>query len=606
MAVGVQPRFDFVPTHLVVKAMRDSGYKNAAYAIAELMDNSIQARATSVELLCSEIEVQLERRRRRRLEQIAVLDNGSGMDQTTLRTALQFGNGQYLDAREGMGKFGMGLTNSSVSKCTRVDVWTWQSGPQSALHTYLDVEEILSGKTEVPTPASRPIPDLWLAAGSSFGSSGTLVVWSRLDRIMWRTALSVIRNSEVLIGRMYRRFLNSGQVAIRMVAFLRDNPGASQEEDFAQANDPMYLMAPTSTPEPYDQQPMFQPYGGDSWEVPFEISVDGDVHEVMVRLSVAKEEAREARVGEADPGSRPYGKHAARNVGVSLVRAERELDLDTTLTIPYDPRERWWGVEVEFPPALDELFGVTNNKQSARNFTDAGKLDLDALLREKTITQLKEEMAEDGDPIAPLIDIVHRIQTNLSSIRRLLHVQTRGTRGRRRYDTGAEEQATTATRRRQSEGFTGRSDVEEQELAPDERQRAIEEELMEEGVPKREAHEKAYETVSTGLKYVFNVAELEGPAFFSVKPRAGTIFVVLNATHPAYKHLLEVLEEVDEQADKEELVERLTNANTGLKLVLSAWARYEDEQPSDRLRAQCQDIRTDWGRVARQFLSRED
>ena len=30
---------DIVPTHLVVKAMRDSGYKNAAYAIAELMDN---------------------------------------------------------------------------------------------------------------------------------------------------------------------------------------------------------------------------------------------------------------------------------------------------------------------------------------------------------------------------------------------------------------------------------------------------------------------------------------------------------------------------------------------------------------------------------------
>lgn len=42
---------DIVPAHLVVKAMRDSGYKNAAYAIAELMDNSIQAGATKVELL---------------------------------------------------------------------------------------------------------------------------------------------------------------------------------------------------------------------------------------------------------------------------------------------------------------------------------------------------------------------------------------------------------------------------------------------------------------------------------------------------------------------------------------------------------------------------
>jgi hypothetical protein len=32
--------------------MRDNGYKNAAYAIAELMDNAIQTRATHVELLC--------------------------------------------------------------------------------------------------------------------------------------------------------------------------------------------------------------------------------------------------------------------------------------------------------------------------------------------------------------------------------------------------------------------------------------------------------------------------------------------------------------------------------------------------------------------------
>src|SRR5262245_29147694 len=159
MAVEAQRRFDFVPTHLVVKAMRDSGYKNAAYAIAELMDNSIQAGATSVELLCSEDEVQLQTRRRRRLDQIAVLDNGSGMDGRTLRTALQFGNGSYLDAKQGMGKFGMGLPNSSVSQCTRVDVWTWQSGPDSAIHTYLDVKQILDGMTEVPDPEEKPIPE---------------------------------------------------------------------------------------------------------------------------------------------------------------------------------------------------------------------------------------------------------------------------------------------------------------------------------------------------------------------------------------------------------------------------------------------------------------
>ena len=46
--------YDIVPTHLAVQAMRDNGYRNAAYAIAELMDNAVQAGASQVELLCAE------------------------------------------------------------------------------------------------------------------------------------------------------------------------------------------------------------------------------------------------------------------------------------------------------------------------------------------------------------------------------------------------------------------------------------------------------------------------------------------------------------------------------------------------------------------------
>jgi hypothetical protein len=57
---------DIVPTHLAVQAMRDNGYKNAAYALAELMDNAIQAGASQVELLCGERKEQGEVRRRSR------------------------------------------------------------------------------------------------------------------------------------------------------------------------------------------------------------------------------------------------------------------------------------------------------------------------------------------------------------------------------------------------------------------------------------------------------------------------------------------------------------------------------------------------------------
>src|SRR3954447_26160296 len=109
--------YDIVPTSLAVRAMRDNGYKNAAYAVAELRDNSLQAEATVVELLCADQEVLVDQRTRRRLNYVAVLDNGTGMDIETLQIALQFGNGSRLEEgkKKGMGRFGMGLPSASIS-----------------------------------------------------------------------------------------------------------------------------------------------------------------------------------------------------------------------------------------------------------------------------------------------------------------------------------------------------------------------------------------------------------------------------------------------------------------------------------------------------------
>src|SRR5690554_3859213 len=159
--MGVNMRtHDIVPAHLVVKAMRDSGYKNAAYAIAELMDNSIQAEASSVELLCGERVEPLRQRSRSRINEIAVLDNGCGMNAEILQMALQFGNGTRLDDYSGIGRFGMGLPNSSISQARRVDVWSWQNGPESAIHTYIDIDEIQNGELiQVPDPQPKKIPN---------------------------------------------------------------------------------------------------------------------------------------------------------------------------------------------------------------------------------------------------------------------------------------------------------------------------------------------------------------------------------------------------------------------------------------------------------------
>ena len=604
---------DIVPAHLAVQAMRDNGYKNAAYALAELVDNSIQAGASQVELLCGERKEVVQQRTRSRIYQIGVLDNGCGMDAEVLRLALQFGNGTYLDMEKhtGIGRFGMGLPSSSISQCQKVEVWSWQNGIDNALYTYLDLQEIKKQQqTSVPEPKKKSIPSSWMQAGQHWNESGTLVVWSNIDRCTWKTGSTIIDNSELLIGRMYRKFLDKGEVTIRMIVFDWDNPNTTLVEKYALPNDPGYLIAKTSCPAPFDHTPMFQPWTEkEYYEATFTIDFRDKQHEVKVRFSYAKEEARQSAKTGKNPGDLPHGKHAAKNIGISVVRAGRELDLDQSLVIRYDPRERWWGIEVEFPPSLDDLFGVTNNKQSARNFAELINIDFESMLQGgKTIIQLKDELRQEEDPREPLIEIAHKIQSQLRVIRRLIEDQTKGTRSNnsKRYNGSTSQQrATAVTRERQAEGYPGESDKEES-LPPEQRQKDIKEELIYSGVTEAQAEELAASIVSDNIKYDFEAVSLDNSAFFSVKPKGGAILVILNTNHPAYENLVEVLEQDVDDIDEETLRSRLAKSCKGLELLLFAWARYEDEQPSGKLRDTARKVREDWGSMARLFLEREE
>jgi hypothetical protein len=526
------------------------------------------------------------------------------MDANVLRMALQFGNGTRLDDRSGIGRFGMGLPNSSISQARRVDVWSWKDGVENVLHSYLDIDEITDGRlTAVPEPRYKPIPQIWRTTGTCFEDTGTLVVWSNIDLCMWSTARKVIENSELLIGRIYRYFLESGYVSIRMLSFDMNANSLMPDERLAKPNDPLYLMPETSCPNPFDTTPMFQRWG--EQDTVYHIRYRGEIHEVRLRFSYAREEAREG----FNPGDRPYGKHAAKNVGISIVRAGRELDLDPAWSNPSEPRDRWWGVELDFPPALDELFGVTNNKQSARNFSELAKVNLEDLLEDgQTLGTAREYLEADEDPRWPLLELAHQIRKNVNTIRDLIRAQTAGVKNAQmRYNgnTSPEVKATEATRKRIDEGRQGASDIQEAGLPPEVRREEIREELVDRGVMISVAADLAASTVGRGLKYTFAHAASSSAAFFDVNPRGGAIIITLNTSHPAYAHLIEVLEDELDEADLEALKSRLIRARDGLKLLLTAWARYEDEQP-DRQRSRVQDARWDWGRMARDFLEGEE
>lgn len=584
--------YEILPPHLAIKSMRDSGYRDTAHALAELVDNSIQAGLavndiTQVEVLCIDAVDLVTERRRQRINEVAVYDNACGMDAETLRIALQFGNGTHLtsETQDGIGKFGMGLPNASISQCGRVDVWSWQQG--RCMHTYIDIREILSGSQRaVPEPEESQIPDRWRELiRDEIGDHGTLVVWSSIDRVRWKTSPAFFRNAENLIGRMYRYFLQDNKATIRLASFEDVGGQLSNKIDRdVRPNDPLYLMTGAALPDPFDQKAAFDlvadPY-------PIEVKTNGQTHEVMLTFTIATKEAREAG------GSSGLGRDAARNQGVSLVRAGRELEMNHTFDIRYDPRERWWGVEVSFGPELDDVFGVTNNKQSATAFRQCD-LDEDAQSEGMSPGEYRDYLLESGDPRLAIYEISQEITKTLKRLRDQIRRMREGTGG-----TGvtpapgsAEDVATRATQRRRDEmGVKGDSD--DAEAMPDEEKEAqISEELIAEGVEEEQAKEIAVEYVRKHFKYLFQEAAVPGSAIFDIRSKAGTIIVLLNTRHPASDHLFAILKEDEED----------TLALKALKLLLTAWARLEDEAGEAR-RQQLEDIRTDWGRIARDFLN---
>lgn len=588
---------EIIPPELAVKAMRDSGYKNTAYALAELIDNAVQANASRVEVLCIEERVQVGARERRRIKDIGIFDDGVGMDPETLRLALQFGNGTHLNDRKGIGRFGMGLPNASISQCRRVDIWSWQSGPDNAMHTYLDVDKIETGELlKVPEPTHQPVPSEWKGRIKNYRTTGTLVLWSNFDehRLTWKGARATLHHTEFLVGRMYRKYIHEGKVVIRLAAM---EGSTILSDKSTEINDPLYLMKESTTPPPYNKRPMFTLWG----EETFEIELNGAKHQVVVRGSYANPDT--IPTDGTDRGHKEYGKHAARNVGISILRAGRELELDGGWTNTYDPRERWWGIEVEFPPALDEIFGVPNNKQAANLFSQMAHFNWrDEANEGESFMDLKRRLAEDHDPRALLMEITAYIQDKaLKTLRKLIEDQGKGLRkGSKRYDTSVEDLATTKFNERAEQGHKTEQDGKQFDDAA---QKALVKDLVDtKQYSERVAQEIADAVVRRNRRVIFVDADFDGYAFFKIDQKPGGITeVVFNKQHPAYVQLMRVLDiEGIENVTEKELLSRVQTASDTVRMLFAAWARYEMEDVANRQRID--DIRQEWGRMARDFL----
>ena len=607
--VGTQMSFEdrtlFLPS-MTVQAMRDSRYRHPALAVAELIDNAIDARSSRVDILIREHQVRLSQRSRWRVAQLAVIDNGHGMSADTLVQALRFGGRQPSDSVQQIGKYGMGLPTASVSQCKRLDVWTWNNGVDRCLHSYIDIEEIeAETQREVPEPDSCPIPSQWLdmvSSGTLDPEHGTIVVWSEPDRIVAQSR-TIFDQVEEQVGRIYRRYIDEDELTIRMASFRRGETVPEIERD-VRPNDPLYLMEWSSTPAPWDATPMFKPYTTKE----FSLNVDGREEAVEVVYSIAKQEALGERRGDL-PGNREYGRHARKNMGISVVREDREILLENFFITEGGggsvPENRWWGCEVRFGSGCDDLFGVDHNKQMVSYFSRAVRdtSEGDGKSRQQTLEDLG--VGED-DLYAIVSHIRGTVRVMMHEIERMFAARPGRSASPAANGGGlsVEQTAvslTTGVTRHSIEDEGSRptqTDRDRAELGTQERTTQLADHLVHQGLSEPEAQDQAARIVQNDDWFSILPTQLTGSQMFSFVSRGGVLNMSLNIHHPVYRFLQVIETEAAESGN-----EVARRAAVGILAMLLSWGRMEDDIDRDDIRLQVQDRAIHWGRMVSGVLS---
>lgn len=157
----------------VIFGLRDTGY-DFNTAIADIIDNSITARATNVDVSINvtpkgEILVY-------------IVDNGTGMNQQELRNAMKYGSAERQN-KKSLSKFGLGLKTASTAFCRRMSLISRGSdGVIRKIQWDLDyIAKVNRWKPITMEPNKFEIKILESIAGDG---TGTVVAWENVDRLL--------------------------------------------------------------------------------------------------------------------------------------------------------------------------------------------------------------------------------------------------------------------------------------------------------------------------------------------------------------------------------------------------------------------------------------
>ncbi len=163
------------PSRLIF-GLRDTGY-DFNTAAADIIDNSIAAGATDIA-----IQVELERDGRKF---VYFGDNGIGMDENELFQAMRYGAPKRENLKS-LGKFGLGLKTASSSICLKFTLISKKESADELKKLSWDLEHVeTSNKWEMLEEEVTATEKVRFA--EMCGDHGTLLVWSKCDRLLSKT-----------------------------------------------------------------------------------------------------------------------------------------------------------------------------------------------------------------------------------------------------------------------------------------------------------------------------------------------------------------------------------------------------------------------------------
>jgi hypothetical protein len=479
-----------------VNSIRDLGYKDPGTAMNELIDNAIESDA-------QEIHVATELDKNDKVISIAIIDDGHGMIPEMARASLVWGGTDREGSRKGFGRYGYGLPSSSVSQGLSYSVFS-RTDSGDFYKVGMDLDQLDTDKylqnnqVVIPLPVKATLPK-WVESyiNSNFKSGisavRTVITWDRLDRLSWKKSDTFDARMKENLGLTYRNFLNWHKLVVN----------GSKVEPL----DPLFT---TEGGRFFDfDEERAEVIPGMALNIP---DSNGEIHAVKVRLSymsptfMAIDKTKEARGKNANPRFNVR----KRNNGFIVCRNGRQIDVIKQNDITtFQNNDRHIGIELDFPAALDELFGVTTSKQQitlsdkvwdhliAAGFERALNDIRKRVMRAKKELSVSRENGEEPNPSEELI------RENSKFIRR-----------KPLSDEAAEE-------------------------AKRNQENRLKQKAKESGVD-IEVLRKQYLMTSAAGSFEVRSEPISGNVFYSVQQEGGKFVLTYNTNHPFYENFYSV------------------------------------------------------------------